>query len=44
MSLKKIKDLSYKYSNFPKYDAPSSILDIASIQLPFLLMIKLEVK
>ena len=41
MSLKKIKDLSYKYSNFPKYDAPSSILDIASIQLPFLLMIKI---
>lgn len=41
MSLKKIKDLSCKYSNFPKYDAPSSILDIASIQLPFLLMIKI---
>jgi O-antigen/teichoic acid export membrane protein len=41
MSLKKIKDLSYRYSNFPKYDAPSSILDIASIQLPFLLIIKI---
>lgn len=41
ISFKKMRELSSRYSNFPKYDAPASLLDIASIQLPFLLMIKI---